>query len=143
MKMKIFRYLFFSAVFMVALSSCYEEEYFLDDNTTSDGRHFPVIQTIVIEGSGNEGETINLVMHYFSQDPVDKYELYAKVGSDSEALYSTTDYSYDYDEETESEVVSLPYVIPAGSSGQKVSFRIVVINENELYREKSTSINVN
>jgi hypothetical protein len=141
--MKIFKYLFFSAVLMVGMSSCYDEEYFLDENTTSDGRHFPVIQTVSPEGNFNEGETINLVMQYWSQDPVDKHELYATVGSGSETLYSTTEYVYGYDSETGGEVVSLPYVIPAGASGQSISFRIIVINENELFRQKTTSIDVN
>lgn len=141
--MKILRYYIAIVILMMGMSSCYEEEFFLDDNTTTEGKHFPVIQTVEIEGDNNEGETINLNMHYWSEDPVLHHELYAAVGSGTESLYSTTDYTYNYDSETGGELVSLPYTIPAGSSGEVISFRIVVVNENELTRETTAEIEVN
>lgn len=132
---------------MFVLSSCYKEEYFLDDNTTSNGRHFPVLQTVVVDNEPEtgftEGSTVEIVVHYFSVDPILQYELYETVGAGSEALYSTTPYKYTYDPDTQSEVVTLNYVVPAGSSGEGIGLNVVIVNENGLVANKSTSIDVN
>ncbi|MBL3658001.1 hypothetical protein [Fulvivirga sediminis] len=134
--------IFYILLMLIIMTSCYEEEYFIDDNTTSNGDHYPVIQSLVVEGDVLSGNSLNLIMHYWSLDPIDHFELYATEPEQQESMVNTIAYQYSYDEETESEVISIPYEVPNLKSGSNVDLRVLVINKNGLTREAITSITV-
>lgn len=144
--MKILKHILVFGAAMILLSSCYKEDYFLDDNTTSDGKHFPIVQSVEVSNEPNsgfvEGNTVELTVHYWSEDPILQYELYETVGAGSETLYSTTPYQFTYDEEAQSEVVTLTYEVPAGSSGQSIVLNVVLVNENGLTKSKSATVDI-
>ncbi len=130
----------------VILSSCYEEEHFLDGNATSDGKYFPVIQSVSIDNipeidSFAVGETVKIVVKYWSKDPIKELVLFDNI-DDVVTLISTTPYTYSYDTESAAEKVTLDYQVPVGSNGKEVGLLVGVINENGLAREKTTSIKV-
>ncbi|UII23589.1 hypothetical protein [Fulvivirga ligni] len=136
-------YIIFSVLVLSSLTSCYEEEYFLDDNSTSENKHFPVVQSVVVEGEVDEDSSINLLTHYWSQDPIDHYELYSTVEGGEESLVLEMPYQYNFDEEAGSELVSLPYTIPSSTSGKTIDFRVLIVNQNGLSKDRTTSITVN
>ncbi len=130
----------------VILSSCYEEEHFLDNNATSDGRYFPVIQTVSVDNTPEidsfaVGETVKIIVKYWSTDPIKELVLFDNI-DDVVTLISTTPYTYSYDAESAAEKVTLDYQVPAGSNGKEVGLLVGIINENGLSREKTTSIKV-
>ncbi|UII24418.1 hypothetical protein LVD15_13915 [Fulvivirga maritima] len=127
---------------LTIMTSCYDEEYFIDDNTTTNGDHYPVIQSLVVEGEMVSGNSLNLIMHYWSLDAIDHFELYSTEPEQDEALVASIPYQYSYDEETESEVITISYEIPTVSSGAEIDLRVLVINENGLERETTTSITI-
>jgi len=124
-----------------SLSSCYKEEYFLDDNVTSDGFHYPVIQLLSVDGNLTEGSSVNVMVQYFSNDPVKELVLYA-IENGVESLKSTTPYVYSYDAEASAEIMTLNYTVAAGTSGTTVTLKVVVLTENGLSKEKTVKIDI-
>lgn len=130
--MKIFKYICAFAVLMISLSSCYEEESFVEENSTSTGEYSPVIQSVDPQGDYTAGSGLSVVVHYWSEGTIDYHELYSAVGSEADAaLYSTTDYVNNYDSEAGSEVVNLDYTIPSDVvAGDTVFLTVTTYNEN-------------
>lgn len=140
--MKLIKNTIILSCLLALVTSCYEEEQWLEDNIETEGKNYPVIQSVGVEGELAPGNTLNLIMHYWSSDPILRYDLYDSVAMVSnQQLYSSTDYVYNYDEETGSEVVTLPYTIPSTVVDTSiVILRVAIVNENGLSREVVTSL---
>ncbi len=137
----------------VILSSCYEEEHFLDNNSTSNGNYFAVIQSVSVDnvpeiGGFAVGETAKIVVDYWSLDPVKELELFDVVEdtleNKVETMILTTPSNYVVNSKPAK--VSLDYIVPVVppnfNKGRRLVLKVFVINENGLVSEKSTEIKV-
>ena len=140
--------IYFILIFGIALvmSSCYKEESWVDKNVKEGGDHFPYIQLLDViaqeDGIINEGDVVSLRLQYWSIDPVNSLNIYETVNGGSEALASSTPYTYSYDAESAAEVMFLNYTVPSGTTGTSIDLRVEVLCDNQLTREKSVSITV-
>lgn len=130
----------------IILSSCYKETYWVDDNVTSEGKHFPVIQSTYINntpasGKFAEGAVVEFGIRYWSIDPIKEFQLFATLDG-TETLASTTPYSLSFNPETSAEDRIINYTVPAGSSGKTIGLKCVVVNDNGLTRTASRNISV-
>jgi len=128
------------------MSSCYEQQTWVDANVTEGGKYYPVIQLFTVSntpagGNFTVGSEAQLKLQYWSVDPVKSLDLYATVGGNS-GLFSSTPYSYSYSADVGAEVVTLTYTVPSEAAGSSVDLKVVVACENGLSREKSVKITV-
>ena len=128
------------------LSSCYEQQTWVDANVTEGGKYFPVIQLMTVSntpasGSFAVGAEVKVAVQYWSVDPVKSLDLYSTVNG-TESLFSSTPYSYSYDADAKAEIMTLSYTVPAAAAGSTVNLKVKVLCENDLSREKSTVISV-
>jgi len=140
------KYIFLILGAVLFLSSCYEQQTWVDKNVKEGGNYYPFIQKVEISNtpeSGNfaVGDAVDVRVQYWSVDPIASLDLYATVNGE-ESLASSNPYAYSFDEESQAEVTTLSYTVPDGSSGTNIDLRVVVVNENELTREKTTAISV-
>lgn len=140
------KYILMIVGFVLLLSSCYEQQTWVDKNVKEGGNYYPYIQLVDVSnlpesGLFTEGDAVDVRVQYWSVDPVSSLDLYATVNG-TEGLVSSTPYTYSFDAESNAEVTTLAYTVPTGSSGTNIDLRVVVVNENELTREKTTSISV-
>ncbi len=63
---------------MLTMTSCYEKEYWVDDNTTSEGKHFPVIAKLAVDSDGPYvvGDQLSVDLFYWSVDEIQKVDFY-------------------------------------------------------------------
>ncbi len=117
----------------LAVSSCYKEADWVDENAELSGKHFPIIQSTYLDkATYNVGETVIDTVLYWSIDEVEKLDLYASIDGADEELYSSTPYSHNYFPKTRTDVAALTYVVPDGTQGKEISLRVVVVAKNGL-----------
>lgn len=133
-------------LFMIMFSSCYDEDYSLEDDTTTDGDHYPVIQSLSLSGTSAPDSTVSLMMHYWSEDDIQEQDLYISINGADETLYASAPTAITYDTTTTTNVAEFDYIISSSADlptdTTSIAFRIEIVNVNQLTAETSTSITV-
>ncbi|WP_256012346.1 hypothetical protein [Desertivirga xinjiangensis] len=89
------------------------------------------------------GSSLQLDLRYWSDDPVDKINLYATVGTGARQAVSTSAYAKAYSAVSRTDSLLLPYQVPAGlASGTSIKLDVEVLNQNTLSRTSSVTLTV-
>jgi len=125
------------ALAVITLISCDEDNFFLD-NIDRTGRNFPVISNIVIQNEQEqytEGETVQLRVEFWSEDPVQEIVLYdslVNVRAREVVLNEPADNAV-FSDESQTDVIVLNYEVPAVPNDPTIiNLQVEVINENGL-----------
>ena len=140
---KLITFLFLTSLLV---TSCYEETYWVDENVTSEGKHFPVISTLLVDntpesGTFAEGESAQISVFYWSIDPIKELQLMQTVDS-VETMVDVKPYASNFDDLKQTDKMTFSYLVPSGTTGTEIPLRIIVVNTNGLTRDKSTTITV-
>lgn len=146
MKSKIY---YLPLLFLAVLSASCEKndpDEWLKDNIEVVGR-FPVIASLAIVPPQTSrvpaGSSVQLDLRYWSDDPVDKINLYATVGAGARQTVSTSAYAKAYSAVSKTDSLILPYQVPAGlASGTSIKLDAEVLNQNTLSRTSSVTLTV-
>lgn len=141
--MKNIKFLLF-LVLIIGLSSCYKEESWVDKNVKDGGNSVPVIQNLSITntpegGAFKIGDMVNLDLQYWSIDEVADLSVYSLVDK-VETLYKSFPFVDSYDTETGTQIQSVNYLIPDGTSGDTLTIAVIVKTKQDLARGKSVSV---
>ena len=121
----------------ITLISCDEDNFFLD-NIERTGRNFPVISNIVIQNEQEEyspGETVQLRVEFWSEDPVEEIVLYDSLVTvrAREVVLREPASNASFSDETQTDVIVLNYEVPTVPNDPTViNLQVEVINENGL-----------
>lgn len=132
---KLFLFLLGTSLLM---TSCYKESNWLDENSTTDGNYYPVIQKMTVEAPNEnamEGDSVNITTYYWSKDPIKELQFFV-----DDNLTTTWAHTDSFDEEAYAQKTSFLYIVPSLPDSTTVNFLVKVINENGLEKEKATSI---
>ena len=145
--MRNIKFILLFTTIIMAFSSCYKQDTWIDRNVKEGGHFFPKIQGLSVVNTPdegfNEGDVVQLALQYWSIDPVKSLNVYAKVGDADEVLDKAHAYVDSFDAEAGAQIQILEYTIPSGASGKDIGLRVEVETDAGLTREKSTSISVN
>ncbi len=121
----------------ITLISCDEDNFFLD-NIERTGRNFPVISNIVIQNEQEEyspGETVQLRVEFWSEDPVEEIVLYDSLVTvrAREVVLREPASNASFSDETQTDVIVLNYEVPTvPNDPTEINLQVEVINENGL-----------
>lgn len=141
--MKTYKIITLLALTTIGFTACEKDaDQFLRDNTTVIGR-IPVIAGFKISptqanNSVTAGQNIILDLRYWSDDPIDKIELKATVGTGTAQTISTTPYQSAYSKVSQTDSLLLNYQVPNVAVGTAINMQVVVTNKNTL--SKSTNL---
>ena len=140
-------YLPFLAIALV-VTSCEENDpdQWLKENIQIVGK-LPVIASFGVVAPQTTtvpaGSTVNLDLRYWSDDPVDKINLYATVGTGAKQTISSTTYQPAFSNVSKTDSLRLPYTVPAGlASGTSIKVDAEVLNKNTLTKTSSVTLRV-
>ncbi len=139
MENKTFKILIALLVMTVFTTACKKEapDQWLQDNITIIGK-VPVIASFTVKPPANvtAGASLQLDLRYWSDEPMDKINLRAAVGTGTLELVSTSAYQAAYSKVSRTDSLLLPYVVPAGlAAGTKISVEVEVVNKNTLTKK--------
>jgi hypothetical protein len=84
------------------------------------------------------GTPVPLDLRYWSDDPIDKINLRATVGTGAQQLVSTTAYQKAYSSVSRTDSLILSYPVPAGlATGTAIVLEVEVVNKNTLSKKGS------
>lgn len=119
-------------------SSCYKEPDWVGDNTTTEGKHFPVIAGVTLVTAGDffqEGSTIQIDLDYWSLDDIATVKLYENVDGGGATEVSSTSHVSNFQEDSQTDEMILSYTIPTlPSDTVEIVLDVEVINVNGLTR---------
>lgn len=117
------------------LVSCYDEPDWLGDNTTSEGRNFPVIAGLSVTNGEtfSSGETVNIDLDFWSDDPIDEIRLIEKIGG-GERIFETFGYVENFQEDSQTDELLMDYIVPELTMDTTIILAVEIINENGLTR---------
>lgn len=140
--MKSILYIFSLVVlFSVGLTSCYEQDDWLSDNTTTEGRHFPVIAEFFVlnpQDSFDVNDEIRLDLRYWSVDDIEVINMYATPQGGATMLVNSYPYSPNFQEDTQTDQLTMSYTVPSGVSGE-VRLDAEIVNQNGLVRNTNVA----
>lgn len=151
MKFKIYKLLFVSIAFAVAIASCKKPDpnQFLKDNVTVVGYNpliasFKIVPvTVPATTTAAAGSTVKLDLRYWSDDPIDKVNLNATVGAAAKQTISTTPYQRAYSAVSRTDSLNLTYQVPAGTAtGTTIVVEAQVVNKNTLTATSTINLKV-
>lgn len=128
----------------MTFTACYEETYWLDENSTTDGFYYPQIQDLnadTDDGTYTEGKVVTLSLYYWSIDDVKSVDLSATIDGVETSIVSASSPTR-FDSERSVDVLEQDYTIPSGSSGMDITFTAVVTTVNNLNKTTTTTISV-
>ena len=121
-------------------SSCYKEEDWLADNSTTEEKFFPVVQNVFSSvDSMKSGDTSIISVKYWSHDEIKEIELWANEGGEDRKV-STWSYVDSFDDEAHAEVTNLDYIAPSFSDTTVVTIKAIVNNVNGLSKFRTVSL---
>lgn len=148
MKFKIYQLLFIPVIVAVIAMGCKKvaPNQFLKDNVTIVGYN-PVIASFTTTPAGTTtavaGSTVKLDLRYWSDDPIDKINLNATVGSGGKANVSSTGYQKAYSTVSRTDSLNLQYQVPAGTAvGTIITVEAQVVNKNSLTATSTINLKV-
>ena len=125
----------------LVFSSCYKEENWVDDNSQTEGKYYPVIQEVVRSGTDTiaSGETVTLTVNYWSKDPIKSLEITETANGEDKSVL-VWDYVDSFNEEAYAEVTKLDYTAPSFADTTNVELTVTLLNENGLSRKESVKV---
>ncbi len=141
MKMNSIKIFFVFLSIGLVFSSCYKEENWVDDNSQTENKYYPVIQKLVKTGGDtiSAGELIKLTVNYWSNDPIKSLEL-TETANGADKSIQVWGYTDSFNEEAYAEVTTLDYTASTFSDTTDVTLSVTVLNENGLSRKKSVEV---
>jgi len=136
-------YLILFAIAFLSVS-CHDEPDWLGDNTTTEGRHFPVISTLEVDQTFvSSGDVVEVDVRFWSIDPIMETQLIEKAdGASDFSIVQTVPYSFNFNEETQNEQLILNYTAPAVSDTTVYEIGARIVNENGLERVSTETITI-
>jgi|AntRauTorcE11897_2_1112592.scaffolds.fasta_scaffold42092_1 hypothetical protein len=124
---------------MLLAVGCFDEDNFLNDNIEQTGRSFPNISDFHIENlqdSYAEGETLQLDLRFFSNDPIQTIILRDSL-IDIREQQVVTEFSPDeasFSDSTQTQVLIMNYTVPSSvpNDPTQVNLEVEIVNENGL-----------
>lgn len=130
------------------LSACKKDapDQWLKDNITIIGK-VPVVAGFTVKPpqttNVGAGSTVILDLRYWSDDPIDKVNLRATVGSTPQQTVSTTAYQKAYSQVSRTDSLLLSYPVPTGLAvGTAIVMEVEVVNKNTLTKKSTLSLKV-
>lgn len=145
--MKVNKLIILLALITICFTACEKDaDQWLKDNTTVIGK-LPVIAAFRItptQANNNvtAGQNIKLDLRYWSEDPIDKIELKATVGTGTVQTISTTPYQSAYSNVSKTDSLILNYTVPNVSVGTAIAMQVVVTNKNTLSKSSNLALTV-
>lgn len=134
-------FILFSALL---ITSCYEETDWVEENSTTNGYHYPMIQDVLVvaeQDSFAAGDVVPLEVYFWSRDEVKELDLSQTI-DDVETLLSTSAPNTTYDVERNVDKMEMSYTVPADTEGKDITLSVVVRTIHDLTRTKSTTVKV-
>ncbi|WEK19522.1 MAG: hypothetical protein P0Y49_22370 [Candidatus Pedobacter colombiensis] len=148
MKKNITTYIVGLFAFGLILSACKKNapDQWLQENITIIGK-VPVIASFTVKPpqttNVGAGSTVTLDLRYWSDDPIDKINLRATVGSTPQQIVSTTAYQKAYSQVSRTDSLLLPYPVPTGLAvGTAIVMEVEVVNKNTLNKKATLNLKV-
>lgn len=145
---RIINFKFFAAILAVlalGLTGCYEEPDRVGELVEPGRGHFPVISTLVVSNGSDfaRGETATLDMRFFSDDPIENITL-SSIIDGVETEVATFGYTPNFQEDSQTDQLLMDYVVPTDLAADitSVELKVVILNKNELTRERTVTINI-
>lgn len=145
--MKVNKLIILLALITICFTACEKDaDQWLKDNTTVIGK-LPVIAAFRItptQANNNvtAGQNIKLDLRYWSDDPIDKIELKATVGTGTVQTVATTPYQSAYSNVSKTDSLILNYTVPNVSVGTAIAMQVVVTNKNTLSKSSNLALTV-
>jgi len=123
---------------VIALHSCYKESNFLDENTTTEDKNFPVVATFAVTNGATfkVGDAIKTELNYWSIDPIKEIRLYQTVAGVRE-IKVTKPYAAAFSKQSQTDSLLMEFPMPQLAVGTEVSVQAEVVNDNGLMRLSS------
>ncbi|PYF75605.1 hypothetical protein [Pedobacter nutrimenti] len=128
------------------ISACKKNapDQWLQDNITIIGK-VPVIASFTLKSPATTtvpgGSPAVLDLRYWSDDPIDKINLRATVGSTAQQLVSTTPYQKAYSTVSRTDSLLIPYQVPTGlAAGTSIVLEVEVVNKNTLSKKGPSTV---
>ncbi|GJM35230.1 MAG: hypothetical protein DHS20C18_42310 [Saprospiraceae bacterium] len=139
MTLKYIKTCFFLLVLSgLTFSSCYKESDWLGDNTTTEGKHFPVIAgfELVTEGGPfSEGTSVQLDLDFWSLDAISSIKLYERVDGGDPVEVASFGYTANFQDDSQTDELIMSYTIPSlPADTVQITLDAEVVNENGLTR---------
>lgn len=118
----------------VSISSCYNDDNWLDDNMEETGRSVPMIASFTTSDEDySSGAEITLDLRYWSNDDIEQIDFFAQVEGHPELDdLRVIPYEEAYSELSRTDSLLITYTVPDVPSGTDFGFQVVVKNENGL-----------
>lgn len=119
---------------LIGVSSCYDDDNWLDKNMEETGRSVPLIASFTsADKEFPPGATITLDLRYWSNDEIEQVDFFAQVKGKPE-LDDLRVYPYEpaYSARSRSDSLLIKYTVPNVPKGTDFGFQVVVRNVNGL-----------
>ena len=125
----------FCLVLTVSMTGCYDEPDWLGDNTTTEGKNFPVISGLSTTNGDifKSNEVVNLDLDFWSDDDIAEIRLIEKIDG-TERLVETYDYAPNFQEDSQTDELLMDYIVPPLTEETEIVLAVEIINENGLSR---------
>lgn len=123
------------------LSSCYEEDPWLEDNITRSGDKFPVIyMNALAEEEYNAGDEVQILLEFFSEGELEEIILYETIGDGTRQLISETPYAPAFSEVKQLDTLVLVYSVPTVADTANIVLEAEAVNANGLSKTSSQNL---
>ena len=140
MTKKLYVYPFLLATVVVTLlTSCYEEENWLEDNITPTGEYYPTIYMNDLDGEYAAGDEVIVDLEFASQGTLENIVLYQQLGEAEEEVVSTTPYQPAFSQKKSQDTLALTYVVPSITDTVEITLRAEAVNANGLTTSSSNT----
>ena len=128
-----------SFIIMGLLSSCYEEEVWLEDNIIATGEYYPVIYMNEVNSEYQTGDAVTVVLEYSSQGTLEEIVLYQQIGEEPEEMVTSTPPNGSFSERKAQDTLALNYTVPMVSDTVDITLRAEAVNANGLTKSSSAT----
>ena len=124
---------------VLLFSACYKESYWLDENTTTEGKFFPNITFNPLDSTSfTRGGSVRCNLEYWSKDKIKEIRIYDSVGTTARKVVATIPYAASYSAFKKSDTLIYFYALPAGiTAGTSIRLDAQAVNENGLTKLSS------
>lgn len=129
----------------MVLSSCFEEDNFLDDNLTLTGNFFPVVADLDVDTKSSYiiNEIISdIFISYWTEGTLKQINVYNTPSGGVRELVSSTPHVPNFIDSLRTDVLVFDYAIPDVEPRTSVNVEVEVENENGFTKSKSFDISL-
>lgn len=148
MKKNVLTYLSAVTAAILLFSACKKNapDQWLQDNIDIIGK-VPVVASFAVKppqtANVTSGSNVQLDLRYWSDDPIDKINLTAKVGVAAQQPVSTTPYQKAYSSASKTDSLLISYPVPSGLAvGTAIVVEVEVVNKNTLTKKATLNLKV-